>query len=320
MDAEVRGRQAVRPRWRRRRLRGVRIARRDRRAAGAEASACALRRHHRDLRGIRQLRPAALPRAARTADRGRRLRHRPRFGLRRLRAAVGHDVAARARCGNADRTGARRGRALGRCERRRAVVVSHAANAARPPRGSRYRSRARAPQLHVADSRRARATGARRGGHPRRRRLHQVSVRGRRQRPMVERPRRGAAQSHLAAGAVGDRRRRPCRRSQTRATCCARRTSLKLSMRLPPIVDGRDGDGGDEDAARSGSAVRRNGHVRAPSRAQPAGTRSRRRRGCRLRSQAASQTFYAKPRRRWARAERFRSWACWASSFRRHSS
>ncbi len=58
VDAGRRGRQALWPRRRRRRLCGVRGVVRDRRAACARHFACTLRGHDRDVRGKRQLRPS----------------------------------------------------------------------------------------------------------------------------------------------------------------------------------------------------------------------------------------------------------------------
>ena len=95
----------------------------------------ALRRHDRDVRGERQLRPARVPRRA-----------APRLGD--VDFVVGLDSG----CGDYERlwmTTSLRGLAAGtltvevltegvhsgRCERRRAVVVSHRAQAARPSRG-----------------------------------------------------------------------------------------------------------------------------------------------------------------------------------------
>ena len=72
-------------------------------------------------------------------------------------------------------------------------------------------------------------------------------------------------------------------------------TSLKLSMRLPPTVDGETATQDDEAAARSGSAVRRERQVRRRTRPRPAGTRSRRAPWLEAAMQAASQAFYAKP-------------------------
>ena len=70
---------------------------------------------------------------------------------------------------HADGRGADRRRALGRCERRRAVVVPHRAQAARPPRGRGDRLDA-AVGVPRARFRRSASTQARRGrGDPRRR-------------------------------------------------------------------------------------------------------------------------------------------------------
>ncbi len=130
-----RGRQTLRPRRRRRRLRGVCLARGDWRARRAGHRACALRRHDRDLRGERQLRSARVSRSARAADGRSRLRRRARLGLRRLRTAVGDDIAARDRGGDARGRRADRRRAFGRRERHRALVVPHRARVARSARG-----------------------------------------------------------------------------------------------------------------------------------------------------------------------------------------
>ena len=207
VDSALRGRQALRPRRRRRRVRGVRVARGDRRAAGAGHSACALRRHDRDVRGVGQLRSAGLPRAPGAAPGARRFRRRPRFRLRRLRAAVGDDVAARYRRRHADRRGADRRRAFGRCERHRAVVVPDRAASARPARGFGDRPHP-ARRIPRADSRGARGAGARGGRHHGRARDPQVSV-CRRHEADGGGPRRSAAQSHVASRAFGHRRRRP---------------------------------------------------------------------------------------------------------------
>ncbi len=157
------GGQALRSRRRGRRLRGLRLARRHRRAAGAGRGPRALCRPDRNLRGERQLRPARVPRAARAAHGRRGLRGGPRFRLRRLRASVGDDVVARPRGRDVVRRRADRGRAFGRRERRRAVLVSHCSGSARPPRGQLDRPRA-ARGLSHADPRGTRATGEGRGG------------------------------------------------------------------------------------------------------------------------------------------------------------
>jgi hypothetical protein len=133
------GRQALRPRRRRRRLRGLRLADGDR-ALRARAAPRALRGAHRGLRGERQLRPAGVHRPPRARIGTPSPRRVPRLGLRQLRPAVVHHLAARPRrrrrCG---RHAARR-RALGRRERHRAVELPHRSPAAR--RGSRTARRA----------------------------------------------------------------------------------------------------------------------------------------------------------------------------------
>ena len=171
-DPLHRGRQALRPRRRRRWLRGVRVARRHRRAAGAGRRARALRRPDRDLRGERQLRSAGVPRSAGAAPGQRRFRRRPRFGLRRLRAAVGDDVAARTRRRHADGRSADRGRAFGRRERHRAVVVPHRARTCSTGSRTRATGRILPAEFHAADSR---------GAH-RRRRAQPPTIHGRRRR------------------------------------------------------------------------------------------------------------------------------------------
>ena len=73
LDAQVRRRQALRPRRRRRRLCGLCQHRGGAGAQGAERAAPAHRRPDRNLRGMRLLRPAALCRCAAPAPgRGRR--------------------------------------------------------------------------------------------------------------------------------------------------------------------------------------------------------------------------------------------------------
>ena len=73
------------------------------------------------------------------------------------------------------------------------------------------------------------------------------------------------------------------------------RTALKLSLRLPPTLDG---EAATRDAeARCSKRIRRTARrcASSPIRAPPAGTRRRRRRGSRRRSSAASQAFYGRP-------------------------
>ena len=101
--------------------------------------------------------------APRAASRQGRFRDRPRFRLRRLRAAMGDDVAARTRRRNAVGRRADRRRAFGRRERRRAFVVPHRAQPARPHRGQHDGSdpSGGVPRGHSGGARRA---GARRRG------------------------------------------------------------------------------------------------------------------------------------------------------------
>ncbi len=132
---------AVRSRRRRRRLCDLRLARRDHGAAGAGHRAFALRRHDRGLRGIGQLRSAVLRRSSRRAHRQAVADRVPRLGLRQLRAALADDVAARPDRRQSHRQGARRGRAFGRCVRRRRVELPHPAPGAVAPRGRNERHR-----------------------------------------------------------------------------------------------------------------------------------------------------------------------------------
>ena len=143
-------------------------------AARAGHPACALRGHDRVLRGERQLRPAGLPRSAQRPRRQGRSGDRPRFGLRQLRSAVGDDIAARVGCRHTHRRSAHRGRALGRCQRRGAVVVSYCAPVARPHRGLEDRTHpaCRVPLPDPARSASSRPAG---GRHSRRHDLDQVS-------------------------------------------------------------------------------------------------------------------------------------------------
>ena len=98
------------------------------------------------------------------------------------------------------------------------------------------------------------------------------------------------------------------------------RTSLKLSLRLPPPVDGAGGDAGAEAPARGGSAARRDRALRGRrrrDRMERAGNRAVARAGARR--PRRTRTTASRPRR-WARAARFRSWRCSASIFRTRSS
>src|SRR6185295_14236563 len=138
---------------RRRRLRRVRRAHRDRGAAGAGRAPLALRGAHRSLGRKRQPGSAGVCREARRSHPAgpRRV---PRFRVRRLRAPVGDHVAARSGERHAQGRGARRGRALGRGQRHRAVELPPAAPGARPPGGHAHRRdpRARVPRGDPAAS------------------------------------------------------------------------------------------------------------------------------------------------------------------------
>ena len=103
VESGDRGRSSVRPRQRRRRLRDVRVPRRNRSVAGELGPTCAMRRRHRGLRRKRQLRPASLYTAPRAAHRPAKLVHRTRLRMRQLRPAL----AARLRCAGSSAAGSR---------------------------------------------------------------------------------------------------------------------------------------------------------------------------------------------------------------------
>ena len=77
------------------------------------------------------------------------------------------------------------------------------------------------------------------------------------------------------------------------------KTSLKLSLRVPPTLDATNLDRQAEGAARKRSAVRRARHVRAGERRRRMGSAESRSRGSRSRSTRASQTFFGKPATTW---------------------
>ena len=110
-----------------------------------------------------------------------------------------------------------------------------------------------------------------------------------------EGPGRARAQPHVARGARGDRRRRPAARSRSAGNVQRPYTTLKLSLRLPPLVDGADG--------RARAASRCSRPIR-PTRARQlrirlgrhrAGTRRPSRRGSSAALDAASQANFGKP-------------------------
>ena len=161
VDAQARGRQALRPRRRRRRLRDLRRDHRDPGARPPGHRAPAHRRPDRDLRGKRLVRPAGLPRRAATAPGQREPRRLPRLGRRQLRPALAHDQPARHGQRRAQGRDPDRRHPLGRRQRPRAVELSHPAPGARPPRGFEDRPPV-AAELSLRDSRRARSRRRRR--------------------------------------------------------------------------------------------------------------------------------------------------------------
>ena len=72
-------------------------------------------------------------------------------------------------------------------------------------------------------------------------------------------------------------------------------TALKLSLRIPPLIDGDAGYARFEAHSRSRSAARREGDASRPIKAQPAGALRLRRPGCKTAVERASQTYFGKP-------------------------
>ena len=158
LDAQVRGRQALWPRRRRRRLCGLRQHRRRAGAQGAEGGASAHRRPDRDLRGIRLLRPAALRRRAAPAPGRRGAGDLPGLRRRQLRPALAHHLAARHGQRHAQGGDPDRGRAFRRRLGPGALELSHHAAGARPP----GRQQDRPPAAGRASIARCRPSGWRR--------------------------------------------------------------------------------------------------------------------------------------------------------------
>ena len=204
LDPGHRGRQAVRPRGRGRRLRCLRVAHRRRGAWSPRGHPRPVRRAHRSMRRKRQLRPAGLHGGAgrphRFPDAGRV----PGLGMWQLRPALVYDIAAGHRRRHAVDRHPDRGRSLGGCQRRGALLVSDRPRAAVAP-GRRVHGsaapcgpsggRARGPSLASAPRRR----GARTAG------VGEVPVR-RRRGPGGHRAGRFGARAHLGRGAFGDGR------------------------------------------------------------------------------------------------------------------
>jgi hypothetical protein len=161
--------------------------------------------------------PAAVPRGARRPHRHAVARAVPRLRLPRLRAPVGDHVAARprrrVRCGGV----LTEGRALGRGERRRAVVVPDPAPAARPRRGLGDGCRA-APRAERRDPSGPRTPGDATAPSSRSRSTSRSST----ARADHRRPGGAAPAAHVAPDGQHHRRRGIPGRRQRGATCCAR--------------------------------------------------------------------------------------------------
>ncbi|CAG9199341.1 hypothetical protein BVI2075_270026 [Burkholderia vietnamiensis] len=265
VDAEVRERQAVRPRRRGRRLCDLRESRGARRARRAGRRTAALRRPDRDVRGVGQLRSAAVRRRAARPARPGIARRVPRFRRRQLRPDVAHDVVARAGVRRSAGGGARRRHSFGRVRRYRAVELPRDAAAVRAPRGRRQRQPA-AARVPLRDSRQPRARSRCGRGHPRRCGMEGPAVGLRRGRQAGaadhDRPARGAAEFDVAAVAVGDRRVRVAgaRRRGQRAAAAHRVQAVAAPAAARRRRAGRAAV---EGTARTRSAVQRARHVQA---------------------------------------------------------
>ena len=133
LDAQARQRPALRPRRRRRWLCGVRGDHRDRGARRARHPAPALRRADRELRRERLVRPAGLPRRAEAAPGRRRAGRVPRLAAPATTTSCGSPRRCAAWCQRrAEGRDPHRRRALGRRQRAGAVELSHPAPVARP--------------------------------------------------------------------------------------------------------------------------------------------------------------------------------------------
>ena len=226
-----RGRPALRPRRRRRRLRGVRVAdrasRRCRRRSVPHAR-CVVLIEACEESGSYDL-PAYIEHLApRIGDpEPRRL---PRLGLRQLRPAVEHDLAARPRRRHLTVEVLQRRRALRRRERHRALELPHPAPAARSRLEDETPARSCSTELHVdiPAERGAQAKRVAEVARPRASSTSSPSPTG--VKPIDRRPGRAGAQPHLAAGALDHRRRGLPADRATRATCCGRAPRLKLSL------------------------------------------------------------------------------------------
>ena len=315
VDPGDRGRQALRPRRRRRRLRDLRGADRHRRARRPEAC-----RGRAASASSRPARKAARPICPRTST-----KLAPRFGDVQLVAGLDSG------CGNYEQlwmTTSLRGlaggtltveildrrRALGRCQRHRAQLVPHRAPAARSHRrsGDRPADRSGVPRARFPPSAwsRRRPPGEILGDQV----WKEFPWVGCTHGPDAhaacaaddQGSGRGDPQSHLAAGAVGHRRRRLADDRLGRQRAAAEDLAQAVDA---PAADRRrpGGDRSDEAAARDRPAVQRARELQRATGARPAGTRRDRavaqaRAPTRPRAQSSARTPHG-----WARAARSRS-------------
>ena len=221
-----------------RRLRGVLRAHRDRGAcsgAGAPHARCLVLIEASEESGSPDL-PAYME-LARRAHRRAGPRDLSRLRLRQLRPALGHDLAARHRQRAAHRRGADRGRALRRGERHRAVELPHRAPAPLAHRGREDRARS-PPDFHVeippARRGRRRARSAACSATTSRGASRSSTACGTRRSDPVELLLAGTWKPALSIiGAAG------FPRPRDGGNVLRPKTSLKLSLRIPPTLDAR---------------------------------------------------------------------------------
>ena len=209
-------------------------------ALQAQGAACALRGAGRYLRGIRQPRPAGLHGPPGRADRQAVAGGLPGFRLRQLRPAVVHHLAARPRRWQPDREGALEGVHSGDASGHRAVELPHHPPAAVATGGTKTP----AASWSTGCMSRSPPNAARRP-----RRLPRCWAPRWRQIPVParddadgRRPAGARAQPHLAACVVDHRRRRHPPLASANWQRAAPAPALKLSLRLPPTLDGKRGE------------------------------------------------------------------------------
>ena len=196
--------------------------------------------------------------------------------------------------GTLDRRGADRGRALGRRQRRRAVVVSHRAPAARPARGLARPDAILPTEFHCAIPaervEQAQTAGGDPGRHRRTASFRSPAARSRWSSDRAE----AHPQPHLAPGSVGHRRRRPAG-DRDAGNVLRPQTALKLSLRLPPTVDGGTATRDDEALLEADPPHGATRDASRPIRARRVERAADRAVARRSRSTSASQHFYGKP-------------------------